>query len=99
LTNAQGDAVLSEYKRKTNIGVGVGILLQIASKVVDKEGLEILSLALAVAGFVLFIWGCASYARGKGLSPWFGALGVLSIIGLIVLVSLPDRHKERRDVA
>ena len=34
-----------------------------------------------------------SYCEGKGYSKWLGLLGLLSIIGLLVLVFLPDRHK------
>jgi hypothetical protein len=44
-------------------------------------------------GFIFFIWGCSSYAQGKGYSQWIGALGLLSIFGLVVLAVLPDKHK------
>lgn len=29
--------MLPEYKRRTNIGVGIGIVLQIASRVIDDD--------------------------------------------------------------
>jgi hypothetical protein len=45
------------------------------------------------AGFILFIWGCGQYAKGKGYSAYFGALGLLSIVGLVVLVVFPDKFK------
>jgi hypothetical protein len=91
--------MLAENKRNTNIGVGVGLILQIAGQVLigSTDPIRAMAaLALIVAGFCAFIWGCSQYARGKGHSPWFGALGILSILGLIVLVLLPDRHKEAR---
>jgi hypothetical protein len=45
-------------------------------------------------GVVLFLWGCGQYARGKGYSVYWGALGLLYIIGLLVLVLMPDKHKD-----
>ena len=34
-----------------------------------------------------------NYAEGKGHSKWLGLLGLLSRLGLIVLILLPDHHK------
>jgi uncharacterized BrkB/YihY/UPF0761 family membrane protein len=88
--------VLAEYKRKTNIGVGLGIVLEVLGRVLmngTAQGQVLIGSIIAIAGFVLFIWGCAQYARGKGHSPWFGALGMLSIIGLLILFFLSDRHR------
>jgi hypothetical protein len=92
--------VLQEYKRKTNIGVGVGIVLQIAGRLLDDtyfNGGDLVGLLVIVVGICIFIWGCAQYARGKGHSPYWGAFGLLSVIGLIVLVVLPDKHKATID--
>jgi hypothetical protein len=55
--------------------------------------MELLGLLAIIVGFLFFMWGCSSYAQGKGYSQWFGALGLFSIFGLIVLVLLPDKHK------
>jgi hypothetical protein len=49
---------------------------------------------LYVIGAALFLWGCSQYARGKGYSPYWGALGLLYILGLLVLVFMPDKHKD-----
>jgi hypothetical protein len=86
--------VLAEKKVNTNIGIGVGILLQIAARVLVTQGHDLAGYAAAVAGLVLFIWGCVNYAQGKGHSGAWGLLGLLSIIGLVVLVLLPDKHKQ-----
>lgn len=93
--------MLKEYKRKTNIGVGVGLVLQITGNVfVGPEGSEhaailvIVGSVLILAGLVLFIWGCISYSKGKGHHRGWGFLGLLSIFGLIILALLPDRHKK-----
>jgi len=86
--------MLAEYKTRTNVGVGLGIILQIGGRQMIDSGSPLPGLLIELAAFVLFIWGCVQYARGKGQSPWFGALGLLSILGLIVLVFLPDRYKK-----
>jgi hypothetical protein len=87
--------MLQEYKNKTNIGVGVGIVLQVVGAYFRGQGesMEPLGLLAIIVGFLFFMWGCSSYAQGKGYSQWFGALGLFSIFGLIVLVLLPDKHK------
>lgn len=91
--------MLKECKANTNIGVGLGIVAQIAGRAMsspaDASG-GLLGPLLLVAGAVLFIWGCMQYAKGKGYSGWLGLLGLLSIIGLLVLVLLKDKHKEIR---
>lgn len=84
--------MLAEYKRNTNIGVGIGFVLQIIGRVLAYQGSAI-GFPIAIAGFACFIWGCVNYTRGKGYSGWLGALGLLSIVGLIILVLLPDKHK------
>lgn len=85
--------MLEEKKTNTNIGIGVGILLQILSRVLTRD-LGVLALILGIVGAVLFIWGCFNYAEGKGHSKWLGLLGLLSLMGLIILVILPDRCKQ-----
>ena len=82
--------MLAEKKTQTNIGVGMGIICQLASRFTDNPAL---SLAILCVGTVFFIWGCVSYAQGKGQSPALGLLGFLSICGLLILILLPDKHK------
>ena len=85
--------MLPEQKRNTNILVGLGIIGQIAGRSMLAGGSPGLGAIITLAAAVLFIWGCCEYAFGKGYTRWLGALGLLSIIGLLVLVFLPDRHK------
>ena len=90
--------MLAEYKHKTNIGVGVGLILQVLGNFLlgpeDAEGAApLIGLLVLFVGLGLFIWGCMSYSKGKGYHPAWGFLGLLSIIGLIVLVLFPDKHK------
>jgi hypothetical protein len=88
--------MLAENKTKTNIGVGLGIVLQIVGRALANSGDTGLMLGAIVAlvGAVFFIWGCMNYAEGKGHSKWLGLLGLLSCIGLLILVFMPDRHKD-----
>ena len=89
--------MLPEYKTKTNIGVGLGLLLQLIGRLVARnEAIAVVGFIVILVGVVFFIWGCMNYAAGKGHSKWLGLLGLLgllSCIGLIILVFLPDRHK------
>lgn len=85
--------MLPQYKRTTNLGVGIGFVLQISGQVLSKQGIEFIGLLLSLVGLAAFIWGCGQYAKAKGYSAWFGGLGLLSFIGLIVLVLFRDKHK------
>ena len=88
--------MLPDNKTKTNIGVGLGFLLEILGRFLYMSSTagSIFGLILMLVGVVLFIWGCMNYAVGKGHSKWLGLLGLLSCIGLIILIFLPDHHKE-----
>jgi len=88
--------MLEEYKTKTNIGVGIGLILSTIARVVlgGENQLDFIAgLILAISGTAVFIWGCMSYARGKGYHPLFGFFGLLNILGLLILVLLRDRYK------
>jgi hypothetical protein len=87
-----------ENKRNTNIGIGVGILLQFAGRVlISYEGiLFVLGVLVVLAGAAAFIWGCMNYAEGKGHPKWLGLLGLLSLPGLIILFMFPDHFKGAR---
>lgn len=87
--------MLAEKKTATNIGVGIGLVLQIVGNVLQKQGesMMIIGLVVALAGTVAFIWGCVNYAQGKGYSGALGLLGLLSCLGLLVLVVIPDKAK------
>lgn len=82
--------MLAEYQKKTNYGIAIGLLLQVAS---IPLGDTIVSLLVLLAGAGFFIYGCCCYALSKGYSGGLGCLGFLSLLGLIILVLLPDKHK------
>jgi hypothetical protein len=89
--------LLKEYKRNTNIGVGIGwgaLTLGNYSLRTNSLGGPVVGYILVLIGVPLFLWGCSQYARGKGYSPYWGALGLLYILGLLVLGLMPDKHKD-----
>ena len=93
-----GVAMLPEKQKRTDIGVGIGCILQLIGLILrDKGGATaLLGLLLLLVGLVPFVWGCMNYAEGKGHSKWVGLVGLAGIIGLIVLIVLPDRCKNTR---
>ncbi len=89
------------FRQQAAIGIPFGVILQflghtVTTRVQDSS-IGLFALLFYVVGLVLFIWGCVGYAKGKGYTKWLGALGLLSCLGLIVLVLLPDRRKEYDD--
>ena len=90
--------MIQEYKTKTNIGVGLGFLLQLGGRLLARMEPQwtTVGLVITIVGAIFFIWGCMNYALGKGHSKWLGLLGLLSCIGLLILVLLPDHHKQSR---
>ncbi|MDD4879180.1 MAG: hypothetical protein PHR22_01835 [Candidatus Omnitrophica bacterium] len=89
--------MIREYRIKTNIGVGFGILSQIIGFLVSYYvhiGIVLWCAAILIyGGFLLLIWGLWNYAKGKGYKGVWGLLGLLSIFGFVVLVLFPDKKK------
>lgn len=92
--------MLAEYKTKTNIGIGLGIVGQFVGRALTASGgsenpaVSFLGVAVIIGAIVAFLYGCRSYAIGKGYHPAFGFFGLLSCIGLLVLVFLKDKYPD-----
>lgn len=98
--------MIKSYQTKANLGIAVGFLLSVASGFIAAPMMApnasgsvspgaLLSFSLIrLFGGAIFIYGCVMYAKGKGRSGWWGAFGLLSLIGLIVLVCLKDHAKD-----
>jgi len=95
-------------KRKNNqslfIGM-VGLIIQSTGYVaipdilyalaVPHDLTRALSLGITVIGTGILIWGTCLYALAKERNGWWGLFGLLSIVGLLVLSTLEDRHELR----
>ena len=92
--------MIGEYRIKTNIGVGFGILAQIigflASYYVQIGIVLWFAAILIYGGFLTLIWGLWNYAKGKGYKGAWGLLGLLSIFGFVILALFPDKKKSEK---
>lgn len=92
--------MIGEYRVRTNIGVGLGIVSQItgffASYLVHVGIVLWFSAILIYGGFLLFIWGLWNYAKGKGYHGAWGLLGLLSVFGFMILALFPDKKKSEK---
>ena len=98
---------MDSKQRNTNIGLGIGVLLQLAGFLMfllnavtigdPAWGMRfIVGVVLLLISIPVFIWGCMNYAEEKGYSEWVGIVaGVAGLTGLIVLALLP--HQKRPD--
>ncbi|MEO5931515.1 MAG: hypothetical protein ABIR47_16395 [Candidatus Kapaibacterium sp.] len=71
------------------IGLGLQGLLTAGSMSFRNDG--IISLVVIIPGWLALIAAAAFYARSKGYEWYYGALGLLGVIGLIILLRLPDK--------
>ena len=85
--------MLSEKQWSTNVGVGLGALMQLAGLILYRigNGLGMLGLVLLLASLPVFAWGSMSYVESKGHPRWVGLLGLAGVLGLVILIVLPDR--------
>jgi hypothetical protein len=86
-----------QQRRNTNVGVEIGILLQLAGFILLNQTAStaaMVGLVLILISLPPFIWGSMNYAAGKGHSTWVGLVGLAGIVGLIVLILLPDQHDQ-----
>jgi uncharacterized membrane protein len=86
--------MLAEKRTATNVGLGLGLPLQFAGLLLQLQGEAqyVSGLLLALAGLAVFTRGCVRYAQGKGRHAATGLLGLFSVVGLLALLVLPDRH-------
>jgi hypothetical protein len=54
-------------------------------------------LPLIVAAFVCYFWAHYILAKGKGYSGWLTLLALINVIGLIILLFLPNKKKAALD--
>jgi len=59
-------------------------------------GIKTSAAIMSAVGLPVFVAGACVFARGNGYPTWLG-LAAFSIVGLLMLLLLPDRFPERED--
>jgi hypothetical protein len=73
---------------RTSLLLGApGLALQVAGNLTHG----IVGNLVSLVGVGLLIAGLSSYARMRGHSAWYGALGLLSCLGMLILAVLPKK--------
>ena len=83
--------MISSEKMSSNIGIAVSIAILVSTSLIPMD--RDVASAIRGLGAIFFLFACASYARAKGYSGGLGLIALLPIIGLIILVLLPDKNK------
>lgn len=84
--------MIRDCVRYTNQFILLGVVLELAGRLL-WPGTAYGETACFV-GSISFIIGCYYYAKGKCRSGYWCLLGLLSIVGLVILVCLKDRSRE-----
>lgn len=93
--------MLAQYRRKGNIAAGVWLasILPFVAFVAIADDLPqfaqgIIQLTLIILLTGSYWYACWAFAKAKGYSGFVGLmLPIFSILGLIVLIALRDKHK------
>jgi len=89
--------MLVEYKKKANLWLIIGFVVWLAGNAVkgtaQGQPVQMFGYGLFLVGMGMFIYGCMNYVKAKGYNQYWGLLGLLNLIGLIVLAILPDKNK------
>ena len=81
-------------QKSSNIKIALGLIGIFGGGRLLPAG-EVVQSVVVLTGSVVFIWGCVDFMRSKGYSGWWGALGLIPYLGLIILVLMPNRWVER----
>jgi hypothetical protein len=100
------DAELKRYGRNAVLGIVLGLVAQVAGGIIGglakapptrgqvPEWFAVAGPLIALIGMGLFIWGCYCLMKKKGRHGALALLGLFGCFGLIILLVLPNRHKE-----
>jgi LPXTG-motif cell wall-anchored protein len=94
---------MSTQHRSKSLAFGIpGLILQIGCMTLSRilapktgEHTEWFALLAAgsLIGVLLLIVGLRHYAKAKGYGSEWGLLGIFSLLGILILVALPDKTK------
>ncbi|MBI3045837.1 MAG: hypothetical protein HYY78_23770 [Betaproteobacteria bacterium] len=99
--------MIVQYERRANIAAGVWLasLIPLIALVTRAEGVggearEVLQLAVMITNLSAFWYAFWAFAKAKGYSGFLGlVLPIFSLVGLLILIFLPDKHKENEPTA
>lgn len=86
------------HRSKAYIGFGIGFLIGGMARLVFQVSDEKFVLAVIVLALSFGAWtyGAVNYAYSKGYSRWWGLMGLLAVVGVLILMCFPDRRRQRR---
>jgi hypothetical protein len=61
-----------------------------------NPNLPYLIVPFVLAAIYCFIWSCYIIAKGKGYTGWLSLLALSNIIGLVILVILPNKFDKKK---
>jgi len=95
--------VLPSYKRKANIAAAIWFIAMLAliplslampsGSNIWRDGNVFGQTIFLVLGGAWF-YGLWAYLRAKGRSGLWAVLGIFTLIGLVIIAALPDKHKD-----
>lgn len=93
--------MLANYQRKSNIAgiIWLAAMLALFLFIPKEQGGNIWQDGDLIPQVIIIIMGVAwfyalwAYAKAKGHSGLWAAAGVLTLLGLVILLLLPDKHK------
>jgi hypothetical protein len=89
--------MIPSYKNKSNLFILLYFASLISWAVFSAKGMTSLSSFSFLLSTPLLITGCYFYGKGKGYNWFVCLLGLFSLLGLIVLVALPDKQKTEKE--
>lgn len=73
----------------------LGLIIQLANHVFTPHDPEIVRQLIGFVAGGLLVWGGSMTAGAKGYSPWLGLLGILTFVGMGILLLIPNRDSLR----
>jgi hypothetical protein len=83
--------MIESKKNQAALGIVGGLVVAMAGSPMHLDGP--LRVVWTSVGVCLYAWGAMSLAEAKGYSRWWGLLALVTIVGMLVLVFMPDRHR------
>ena len=90
--------VLAGHKSNTNYGIGICLLLNLILAFGPADTITpSIAMLIRIVASVFYLWGCISYALGKGHSGFWCLVAIIPLLGLMILIALPDKHSGSKE--